>query len=103
MPMGEVFLGLPTAAGMARLSAGILLIAVQIAAPVLLATLLADLALGIIGKASPQMPVLFIGLSVKSVLGIGVLLAAVVFWPSILEAHFRRAIISAEQLLRLGS
>jgi flagellar biosynthetic protein FliR len=102
LPMGEVVLSLPTVAGLARFSSGMLLIAVQIAAPVLLATLLADLALGMIGRASPQLPVLFVGLSVKSILGYCVLLAAVAFWPSVLEGHFARAIISAEQFLRLA-
>ena len=37
------------------------------------ATLLADIALGFLGKASPQLPGLFVGLSVKSVLGLTVL------------------------------
>ncbi len=40
------------------------------AAPALIATLLADLVLGFLGKASPQLPVLFLGLSVKSMVGL---------------------------------
>ncbi len=41
---------------------GIWLAGVQIAAPVLAATLVADMVLGFLGKASPQLPVLFLGL-----------------------------------------
>lgn len=102
LPLGNVGMSLPDATEMIQLSAGMLLIAVQMAAPALLATVLADLALGMLGKASPQLPVLFVGLSVKSVLGYSILLAAVAFWPGALETHFARAIASAEHLLHLA-
>ena len=52
---------------------GIWLAGVQIAAPALVATLMTDLVLGFLGKASPQLPVLFLGLSVKSMVGLAVL------------------------------
>ena len=51
-------------------------IGIQIAAPVLAATLLADIALGLLGKASPQLPLMLLGPAVKSVLGLLVLI-----WP----------------------
>jgi flagellar biosynthesis protein FliR len=43
---------------------------VQIAAPVLSATLAADIMLGLLGKASPQMPLMLLGPAIKSLLGI---------------------------------
>ena len=43
---------------------------VQIAAPVLSATLAADMVLGLLGKASPQMPLMLLGPAIKSILGI---------------------------------
>ena len=49
-----------------RAAGGMLIIAVQIAIPALLATMLTDIALGFLGRASPQLPVLFVGISVKS-------------------------------------
>ncbi len=42
---------------------------VQIAAPVLSATLVADIILGLLGKASPQMPLMLLGPAIKSLLG----------------------------------
>lgn len=102
LPAGAAIITLPTTTGLLRLAGGMLLIGVQIAAPGLLATMLADLALGLLGKASPQLPVLFLGISVKALLGYAVLIAAVAFWPSVLEAYFTRAISSAEQLLHLA-
>ena len=53
----------------------------QIAAPALVATLIADVALGFLGKASPQLPVLFIGLAVKNLLGPRDLIGVVAYWP----------------------
>ena len=44
-----------------RAAGGMLIIAVQIAIPTLLATMLIDIALGFLGRASPQLPVLVRG------------------------------------------
>lgn len=85
-----------------RLAGGMWLIAVQIAAPVLVATFLADVALGFMGKASPQMPILFMGLSVKNVIGTAVMLGSVKYWPAVFEGHFLRAVESTERLLHLA-
>lgn len=81
---------------------GIWLSGVQIAAPVLLATMLADIALGFLGKASPQLPVLFIGLSIKSLLGCAVLICALPLWPRYMERHFLEAVSTSERLLQLA-
>lgn len=81
---------------------GILLAGVQIAAPVLLATMTADITLGFIAKASQQLQVLFVGLSVKTVLALLVWIAAFRFWPGIFERYFVQAIGLGEELLHLS-
>lgn len=70
-------------------------VGVQIAAPVLVATFLTDWAMGFLSKASPQFPVLFVGMSIKSLLGFALLAATVVYWPRYLEGYFGRAISAA--------
>ncbi|MGH9536512.1 MAG: flagellar biosynthetic protein FliR [Terriglobales bacterium] len=85
-----------------RAAAGIWIAGVQIAAPVLLATLLCDVALGFVGKASPQLPVVFFGLSIKSMLGLLVLAGTLALWPGILETRFSAAIAISERLLHLA-
>ena len=87
--------------GLLQGAGSMLLVAVQIAGPVLVATVLADIALGYIGKAAPALPVLFVGFSVKSVLGLAVLGVAVAFWPTVLEGHFLKALAGTERLLHL--
>jgi flagellar biosynthetic protein FliR len=81
---------------------GMLVVAVQIAVPALLATMLIDLALGLLGKASPQLPVLFVGLSVKSVVAFLVLVGALRFWPGLLEGYFWEALVTSERLMHLA-
>ena len=95
----------PTPAATAELlhaAAAMLVIAVQIAAPALVATLLADIVLGLIGKASPQLPVLFMGLSVKALVGFLVLAGSLRYWPVLMERYFLRALQTMEHLLHLA-
>jgi flagellar biosynthetic protein FliR len=84
-------------------SAGsIWLVGVEIAAPVIVATVVADIAMGFLGKASPQLPVVLVGLSVKNILGLAVLAASLTLWPRIFERHFVSAIGLGERLLHLA-
>jgi len=82
--------------------AGVFTIGVQIAAPVLSATLFADIALGLLGKASPQLPLILLGPAVKSVLGLLVLISALKYWPDLFETFFLRSMVTADHLLHLA-
>jgi flagellar biosynthetic protein FliR len=77
-------------------------IGIQIAAPVLSATLLADIALGLLGKASPQLPLMLLGPAVKSILGLLILISALKYWPNLFEGMFIRSIEQADNLLHLA-
>ena len=85
-----------------RAAGGMLIIAVQIALPTLLATLLIDIALGLLGRASPQLPVLFVGISVKSMAAFLVVMGTLRYWPGLLEKYFGEALVTSEQLLHLA-
>lgn len=76
---------------------------IQIAAPVLAATLAADIILGLLGKASPQMPLMLMGPAVKSLLGITVLIATLKYWPDLFRRLFTDAVTNGEHLLHLAS
>ncbi len=80
----------------------VLQLGVQIAAPVLGATLLVDLLLGLLGKASPQMPLMLLGPAVKSLLGVSVLAVTIGFWPRLFERYFSESIAYAERLLHVA-
>lgn len=102
LPPGAAPATLAAASGLLHAAGGIFLVGVQIAAPSLVATLITDMALGFLGKASPQLPVLFIGLAVKNLVGLTVLMAAIAYWPRMFSQQFAQAIQSAEQLLHLA-
>ena len=75
---------------------------VQIAAPVLSATLAADIILGLLGKAAPQMPLMLLGPAIKSLLGIGVLIATLKYWPDLYHRLFVDAVANGERIFHLA-
>jgi flagellar biosynthetic protein FliR len=82
--------------------ASVFAIGIQIAAPVLSATLLADIALGVLGRASPQLPLMLMGPAVKSILGALILISALKYWPDLFEHFFLNSMERADQLLHLA-
>jgi flagellar biosynthetic protein FliR len=66
-------------------------LAAQLAAPVLVTMLVVDLALGCIGKAMPQMNVMTAGLSVRSMLGLAVLIVGLSLTTSVLSTKLSEA------------
>ena len=85
-----------------RAAGGMLIMAVQVAIPTLLATILIDISLGFLGRASPQLPVLLVGMSVKSVVAFLVIVGTLRFWPGLLEKYFGQALATSEQLMHLA-
>ena len=101
LPAGAAPATFAAASALLHAAGGIFLAGVQIAAPGLVATLVADVGLGFLGKASPQLPVLFIGLAVKNLLGLVVLIAVVAYWPNMFSQRFAESIAVGERLLHL--
>ena len=102
LPVGAAVVTRATAQELVRAVGGMWLIGVQIAAPILLATMLVDVAVGFLNKASPQLPALFIGISAKSLLGYFVLAVAAALWPHLLEGQFTHALGWSERMLHLA-
>jgi flagellar biosynthesis protein FliR len=63
--------------------------AVALAAPAIVALLLADLALGAIGRVAPQIPLYFVGMPLKALLGVGAVLIALGALDAALVDGFR--------------
>jgi flagellar biosynthetic protein FliR len=74
----------------------------QIAAPVLAATMAADFALGMLSKASPQLPLMLLGPSLKSFLGLVVLSSAICYWPPLFDRLFTESITVTDRMLHLA-
>jgi len=102
LPPGHFSLTWPAVHALFEFSAGMFVAGLQIAAPVMVASLFADVALGFIGKASPQLPVLFVGISLKNLLGLALMCGAVAYWPRFFDARFSRALEASERILKLA-
>ncbi len=102
LPAGAALASYAAAGSLLHATGGIFLAGVQIAAPALVATLVADVGLGFLGKASPQLPVLFIGLAVKNLLGLTLLIGLVALWPQSFAERFAGSIALGEKLLHLS-
>jgi flagellar biosynthetic protein FliR len=92
----------PVVFALLHVFASIMQLGLQIAAPVLASTLAADIALGMLSKASPQLPLMLMGPSLKSLLGLVVLSAALFYWPSLFERFFTDSINFTDRMLHLA-
>ena len=102
LPPGTGHLTRPFTLSLIGAGTSILLIGVQIAAPVLSATLLTDIVLGLLGKASPQLPLMVLGPAVKSLLGLAILFTSLRYWPDMFRGLFTGSVAYAVQLLHLA-
>ncbi|HEY5214383.1 MAG TPA: flagellar biosynthetic protein FliR [Acidobacteriaceae bacterium] len=75
---------------------------VRIAAPVLAATLVTDILLGFLGKASAQLPLMLLGPAVKSLLGIVILIATLKYWPDLYHKLFQETLGNGIHILHLA-
>jgi flagellar biosynthetic protein FliR len=85
----------------ARAGGKVFALGLQMAAPVFSATLLTDIVLGLLGKASPQMPLMLLGPPLKTLLGLGLLFAALKYWPAMLDRFFLNSLQLSDRLLVL--
>lgn len=99
VPLGTY--GLFPASGLAivRAAGGIFLAGVELAAPVLAATMLVEISIALLGRLSPQLPVMFLSVPIKTLTGFVVLAGSLALWPRFIEARFASLLDMAERLM----
>jgi flagellar biosynthetic protein FliR len=102
-PLGAFVLSPLTSAVLIRAAGGIFLAGVELAAPVLAATLLVDVAVALMGKLSPQLPAMSLTVPVKTMAGFFFLTASLALWPRFIEGHFDHLLDVAQHLIATGS
>jgi flagellar biosynthesis protein FliR len=102
VPVGSIVISTSAMKELLHAAEGMWLVGLQIATPILLATVLLDVTVGFLSKASPQMPAIFISIPLKSMIGSAVLAIAVGVWPAIFEKQFILALGWSERLLHLA-
>lgn len=99
VPLGSFALAQPAALALVRATGGVFLAALELAAPVLAATMLVELAVALMGKLSPQLPVMFLSVPLKTMTGFVLLLGSLALWPRFIEARFAGLLDMAQRLL----
>jgi flagellar biosynthetic protein FliR len=102
VPLGAFALAPPTALAIVRAAGGVFLAAVELAAPVLAATMLLEIAVALLGKLSPQLPVMMLTVPLKTLTGFVILTGSLALWPRFIEARFSGLLDMAERLISVS-
>lgn len=99
VPLGTYALAPITSLGIVRAAGGVFVAALELAAPVLAATMLVEIAVALMGKLSPQLPVMNLTVPLKTLTGFVVLAGSLALWPRFIEGRFSALLDLAEQLI----
>lgn len=99
VPLGTYALAPATALAIVHAAGGIFLAAVELAAPLLAATMLVEIAIALMGKLSPQLPVMSLTVPLKTLTGFGILAGSLALWPRFIESRFAGLLDLAERLI----
>ena len=99
VPLGTFAIAPAAATAIVRAAGGIFLAAVELAAPLLAATLLVEIAISLMGKLSPQLPVMNLTVPMKTITGFLILAGSLALWPRFIEARFAGLLDLAERLI----
>ena len=101
VPLGAYTLAPLNARVIIEAAGGIFLAAVELAAPVLAATMLIEIAVALLSKLSPQLPVMSLTVPLKTLVGFAVLTGSLALWPRFIEARFSGLLDFAERMLQV--
>jgi len=98
-PLGSFALAPASSLEIVRAAGGIFLAAVELAAPVLAATMLVEISVALLGKLSPQLPVMMLTVPMKTLTGFALLTGSLALWPRFIEVRFSGLLDLAERLI----
>jgi flagellar biosynthetic protein FliR len=98
-PLGGYALAPASALVLVRAAGGIFLAALELAAPVLAATMLVEVSISLLSKLSPQLPVMSLSVPLKTMIGFALLTGSLALWPRFIEARFDGLLDLAERLI----
>ena len=102
VPLGTYVFSRLTSDAIVQAAGGIFLAAVELAAPVLAATMLVEIAVALLSRLSPQLPVMSFTVPMKTLVGLAVLTGSLALWPRFVEARFVGLLDMAERLLQIA-
>lgn len=99
VPLGTYALAPVTGLGILRAAGGVFVAALELAAPVLAATMLVEISVALMGRLSPQLPVMNLTVPLKTLTGFVILAGSLALWPRFIEGRFGALLDLAEQLI----
>lgn len=99
-PVGAFTMDAHSAIAIAGMASGIFLSALQLAAPVMASTLLVEVTVALVGRLSPQLPVMSITVPAKTMLGYVMLIGSLALWPRFIEMRFNNLLDVAAGMVK---
>jgi len=99
VPVGQAAMKATTCAALADMAGGILLAGLQLAAPVIAAAMTVEVVVALVGRISPQLPAMVVGIPLKTLVSYMVLIGSLALWPGWIEARFTSLLDHAQRLV----
>jgi len=99
VPVGQGVVEAKTGAALAMMAGGIFLAGLQLAAPVLAASLTVDVVIALISRLAPQLPAMIVSIPLKTLVSYVVLIGSLAVWPGWIERHFAALLDAAGKLV----
>lgn len=100
VPLGRAPLSAAGGSALLGMASGIFLSGLQLAAPVVAAALLMEVAVGLVSRMAPAMPAQIASVPLKTIVSYLVLVGSLSLWPGWLEGHFRLLLDAAQRGVR---
>jgi flagellar biosynthetic protein FliR len=97
VPLGRASTAISSGAAFAAMASGIFASGVQLAAPVVAAALLVEVAVGIVSRMAPALPAQIASIPVKTLVSYVVLIGALALWPRWIEHRFALLLDAAQR------
>jgi flagellar biosynthetic protein FliR len=99
VPVGQAVIEAKTGAALAMMAGGVFLAGLQLAAPVLAASLTVEVVVALISRLAPQLPAMVVSIPLKTLVSYVVLIGSLAVWPGWIERHFAALLDAAGKLL----
>lgn len=99
VPVGQAVMKASTGAALAGMTGGVFLAGLQLAAPVIAAALTVEIVVALLGRLSPQLPVMIVSIPLKTLMSYAVLIGSLAVWPAWIERHFTALLDQAAKLV----
>src|ERR1700727_532948 len=99
VPVGQAVMQAKTGVALAVMADGIFLAQVQLAAPVMAASLAIEVTVALVARLSPQLPAMVVSIPLKTLASYVVLIGSLAVWPGWIERHFTALLDAAAKLL----